>query len=321
MKWRWLLALLPLAPGVVLVILARAGRFENPNLYLSGPISAVTLSAGLLVTGLAAALIYWRARAKQSHQAEMTRLEAQHTEEHRRFLRRLDHELKNPLMAIRAGLANLSPAENSPGAPLPETGSGAVESQVALDTVRAQVLRLGRLSADLRKLADLEARPLERSPVDVTELLQEVVEVVQDRLEVDQGNLAAPKRELTLTVPRAPWPLPEVKGDPDLLFLAVHNLLTNAMKFTSPGDRIEVRAQEDGAAVAIEVADTGPGIPEDELSLVWEELYRGKGARGIPGSGLGLALVRAIAERHGGAVDLRSREGQGTVFTLHLPTG
>ena len=154
----------------------------------------------------------------------------------------------------------------------------------------------------------------ELNDTQIQDLLSEAVEVVQDLAE-------APQRELTLTVPRAPWPLPEVNGDPDLLFLAVHNLLTNAVKFTSPGDRIEVRAQEDGAAVAIEVADTGPGIPEDEIALVWEELYRGQGARGIPGSGLGLALVRAVAERHGGTVSLRSREGQGTVFTLRLPAG
>jgi two-component system OmpR family sensor kinase len=112
-----------------------------------------------------------------------------------------------------------------------------------------------------------------------------------------------------------------VNGDPDLLFLAVHNLLTNAFKFTQPGDRIEVRALEDGAAVVIEVADTGPGIPGNEIPHVWEELYRGQGARGIPGSGLGLALVRAIVERHGGQVALRSRQGQGTVFTLRLPIG
>ena len=148
----------------------------------------------------------------------------------------------------------------------------------------------------------------------MADLLQEVVEGIQDRPE-------APQRELALTVPRAPWPLPDVQGDPDLLFLALHNLLTNALKFTQPGDRIEVRALEDGAAVVVEVADTGPGIPEAEAPLVWEELYRGQGARGVPGSGLGLALVRAIAERHGGQVALRSREGQGTVFTLRLPAG
>jgi two-component system OmpR family sensor kinase len=108
-------------------------------------------------------------------------------------------------------------------------------------------------------------------------------------------------------------------ADRDLLYLAVYNLLDNALKFTRPGDTVEVRAFEDGASVVIEVADTGPGIPEDELPHVWEELYRGQGARAAPGSGLGLALVRAIVELHGGQINLRSRAGQGTVFTVRLP--
>jgi two-component system OmpR family sensor kinase len=110
-----------------------------------------------------------------------------------------------------------------------------------------------------------------------------------------------------------------VPGDRDLLFLLFHNLLDNALKFTQPGNTIELRAFEDGSKVVVEVADTGPGIPEKEVPLVWEELYRGENARGVPGSGIGLALVRAIAERHYGQVSLRSRVGQGTVFTLHLP--
>lgn len=101
----------------------------------------------------------------------------------------------------------------------------------------------------------------------------------------------------------------------------MHNLLENAIKFTRPGDRVEMRAFEDGSTLVVEVADTGPGIPEDELPHVREELYRGQGARGVPGSGLGLALVRAVIERHGGRVSLRSRIGQGSVFTVHLPVG
>jgi two-component system OmpR family sensor kinase len=108
-------------------------------------------------------------------------------------------------------------------------------------------------------------------------------------------------------------------GDWDLLFLATYNLLDNAYKFTRPGDTVEVRAIEEADSVVIEVADTGPGIPEEELPRVWDELYRGQGARGIPGSGLGLALTRAIVDRHGGGVALRSRAGQGTVVTLRLP--
>jgi len=76
---------------------------------------------------------------------------------------------------------------------------------------------------------------------------------------------------------------------------------------------------ENGKEIVIEVADTGPGIPEEELDLVWEELYRSKQARGVLGSGLGLPLVRAIIEKHGGMVGLRSIHGQGTVFSIRLP--
>jgi two-component system OmpR family sensor kinase len=174
------------------------------------------------------------------------------------------------------------------------------------------VLRLSRLTSDLRKLAELEGRPLERVPVDIAELLQEAVTLAQEQPEAEA-------RRLTLTLPQAPWPVPDILGDWDLLFLATYNLLDNALKFTRPGDTVEVRASEGGTFVIIEVADTGPGIPQEELPRVWEELYRGQGAQGVPGSGLGLALVRAIVKRHGGQVTMRSREGQGTVVTMRLP--
>jgi len=208
--------------------------------------------------------------------------------------------LKNPLTAIRAGLANVVNG--------PSTGT----QREALASVEAQVLRLSRLTSDLRKLAELETRSLERVSADVAELLQEAVTLAQEQPEAEA-------RRLSLTLPQAPWPVPDILADWDLLFLATYNLLDNALKFTRPGDTVEVRAFEDGTSVAIEVADTGPGVPDDEVSRVWEELYRGQGARGIPGSGLGLALVRAIVERHGGQVKLRSRVGQGTVVTMRLP--
>jgi two-component system OmpR family sensor kinase len=182
----------------------------------------------------------------------------------------------------------------------------------AMQSVDGQVQRLARLTAELRKLAELETRPLERSDVDLNDLLTQVFELAQDRLAVEP-------RRLSLVLPHAPWPLPHISGDRDLLLLALHNLLDNAIKFSRPNDTIEMRASEDGAAAVVEVADTGPGIPEEDLPHVWEELYRGQGARGVPGSGLGLALVQAIVQRHGGQVSLRSRAGQGTVFTVRLP--
>ena len=136
-----------------------------------------------------------------------------------------------------------------------------------------------------------------------------------------QEEPEAAERSISLSLPQAPWPLPDVQGDEDLLLLALLNLLGNAVKFSEPGATVEVRAFEDADMVIIEVADTGPGIPEGEVPFVWQELYRGRGARGIPGSGLGLALVRAITERHGGQVTIRSRVRQGTVVAVKLPTG
>jgi two-component system OmpR family sensor kinase len=230
----------------------------------------------------------------------MAAVRAEMGQERLRFLQRLDHEFKNPLTALRAGLANVA------------AGAGEACRQEALESMEGQVLRLSQLTADLRKLAELETRELERAPVNIAELLQEAVALAQEQ--PDAGE-----RHLALTLPQAPWPVPDVSGDWDLLFLAVYNLLDNAMKFSQPGDTVEVRALEDRRAVVVEVADTGPGIERSDLPRVWEELYRGQTAQGIPGSGLGLALVQIIVARHGGEVALRSRAGQGTVVTLRLP--
>ena len=302
MKLQWLGAIVPALAGLGIDLMLVGRGVQIPIIYLRADIGSLFLITGLLISGIAVTSLSIYKSFIHQQQEISAQLQVQSADERRRFLRRLDHELKNPLTAIRAGLANLAEA------PSPEA------RQEAFHSVEAQALRLSRLAADLRKLAELETRMVERSPVDIGHLLQEAFVIISDHPEAE-------KRRFTLSIPQAPWPQPTISGDPDLLFLAIHNLLDNALKFTRPGDTIEVRAFEDGSTVAIEIADTGPGIPEEDLLHVWEELYRGMGARGIPGSGLGLALVRAVAERHNGQVNLRSRAGQGTVFTLKLPVG
>lgn len=297
------LILLVFPPLLLLGIsaLLAQGVLPNPILLLRVDLAALAALVGVvLFTLLALILVLWGWWTGRVRRETAVQMRAHAAEDRRRFLRRLDHELKNPLTAIRAGLANLGEASNLEF------------RREALTSVEAETLRLSRLTADLRKLAELETRPLERGPVHLAELLQEAMGLAQEQPQ-------AQTRHLTLTLPQAPWPLPLVSGDWDLLFLAVYNLLDNALKFTQSGDTVEVRAFEDGATVVLEVADTGPGIPEAELPHVWQELYRGQGARGIRGSGLGLALVQAIVERHGGQTSLRSRAGQGTVFTVRLP--
>lgn len=223
---------------------------------------------------------------------------------HRRFLARLDHELKNPVTAIRAAAAGLGPAVGDDGA--------AARAHATLDQ---QAGRLAHLVADLRKLAELETQPLEQEDVDVAQVVRDAAEDV-----LAQADAAGrPRPSVTVTLPTVPWPLPHVRGDVDLLYLAVYNLVGNAVKFSPPGTPVEVRGADEGGTVVVEVADAGPGIPPDEVDTVFDELARGRDARGTPGSGLGLALVRVIAERHGGRASLLSRAGHGTSVRLHLP--
>lgn len=298
MKRRWLPIIAPALLGMVIGVWFNLSDLPNPTFFLRVDLSVLIFLIGGALSVLAGAgmLVWdWIERSQLNTVLQVA-------EERRRFLRRLDHELKNPLTAILAGLANLAAVEDEK------------PRQAALSSVEAQVQRMSGLVTDLRKLSDLETRPLERAPINTSELLEEVFSLAQDRP-------GATERQLNLSIPQAPWPLPSISGDRDLLFLAVHNLLDNAIKFTNPGDTIEMRAVEDGDQIVVEIADTGPGIPETETPHVWEELYRGEGARGVHGSGLGLSLVRAIVARHEGEVSLRSRAGQGTVITMRLPVG
>ena len=299
MRGRWLIILSPilLGIGLALFFFLVYDRSHAHIVYLRADLGTLSFIIGLLLS-LVAVLVFSLLAWKERIHLRASNAAA---EERRRFMRRLDHELKNPLTAIRAGLANLA-----------ETSSSAAQNNGTLASLEAQTLRMSHLSSDLRKLAEIEVRQVERLPVDIPALLREVFQMTQEQP-------GASERTLNLSIPHAPWPLPIIHGDADLLLLAVHNLLDNALKFSRPGDTLELRAFEDGQSIVIEVADTGPGIPEEEQPHVWEELYRGNGGRGVPGSGLGLALVRAIVDRHEGRVSLRSRLNQGTVFTMRLP--
>jgi two-component system OmpR family sensor kinase len=293
--------LVPLAAGAALSAALQAAE-PAARFYAMVSLSLLAGLAGLLGTAVLAAVVLMRRRAASAEAAATDAAARQATQDRLRFLMRLDHELKNPLTAMRAGLVNIYQA--GPG------GHGGPSA--ALASVSAQADRITRLVSDLRKLADLETQEIEAAPVDLPGLLREVAE--------GAGEIpGARQRILRLSVPQAPWPLPHIEGDRDLLFIAIQNLVSNAVKFSAPGDTVEVRASEDDDGLLLEVADTGAGIPADEIGQVWQELARGRAARSLPGTGIGLALVRVIATRHGGKVAIRSREGQGTVVSIRLP--
>lgn len=265
--------------------------------------SVVAFAAGFLVTAFLLGLYYWDVRNARQTQSLLMESIRDAEQSRRSFLRRLDHEIKNPLTGLRAALVNLQETQTTD------------ERQHAVENAGRAVGRLTRLLTDLRKLSDLGERPIERARVEVQELLQDAVDAARV-LPAYEG------REVNLLIPRVPSPFPAVTGDRDLLVLAVYNLIENALKFTgAEEDSVEVRASEDGKAIVIEVADSGVGIPSEDLSKIFEELYRGSNAHSTEGSGLGLALVHRIAVLHGGGVGVRSsqNEPRGTVFTMRLP--
>lgn len=308
MVTRWLrralfIAAIPSLLGLVLALASQSSLLANPLLvwHVTVDLGTLVLIAGLMLSGLgwmgSWLSWYWLRRNVKTLIAERKRQD----EAHWRFIRRLDHEMKNPLAVLQVSLASL-------GQQPPPDGS---ENQ-PLGIAREQIARLRRLIQGLRKLADLETYPIDQESVDVAELLSKAIAAARS-ISSREG------RSVSLRTQQVPWSPAPVMGDQDLLLLAFYNLIDNALKFTTPEDIVEVRIGEDSSAVTVEVADNGPGIPEAALRHIFEELYRGENGQGTEGSGLGLALVKKIIERHGGRVTVRSRLGQGTVFTVCLP--
>ncbi|WP_240038223.1 sensor histidine kinase [Actinomyces procaprae] len=287
--------------GVVALTILAQLLWSGLSLYVTVRVPVVVGTAGAVVLLIAALAVLIRIRRRAAVRRLRESVQAESRTRHRQFLQRLDHELKNPLTAVRAAVADAS-----------RTAGPAVAAD--LEVVDAQSRRMSRLLTDLRKLAELETAPLALEEVDLAETVQDAVSAV---IEEAAGRGAAVRVRLDL--PAVPWPLPHVRGDGDLLYSAVYNVIANAAKYTPEGGAVEVRGREEAGAVTIEVADTGIGVPEADLERVFHELERAGNAGGLPGSGLGLALVRTIVDRHGGRVRMASREGVGTRVWLTLP--
>ncbi len=302
-KGRWHL-LLGWGVAVVSIVGTVLGLYMAANgvsLLVRAPLWLVAAEAGGLGLATAAIVKVVRARGARALRRARAESEAAARTRHRQFLRRLDHELKNPLTAVRAAVADAAP-----GAP-PKTGA-------SLEIVDAQSQRMSRLLTDLRKLAELETTPLSLEDVDLAETVADAADAVL--AEAAARGVAV---RIRLDLPQVPWPLPHVRGDGDLLYSAVYNIVSNAAKYTPPGGVVEVRGREERGMVTIEVADTGIGVPEAEMEIVFRELGRASNAHGLPGSGMGLSLVRTISERHGGSVHMSSLQGVGTRVWLTLP--
>jgi two-component system OmpR family sensor kinase len=181
---------------------------------------------------------------------------------------------------------------------------------VAMGRISAEGERMRLIVEELLTLARLdEGRPLEQRDVDLAELA---------RLSIADAGAIEPDRPLALDVATGPV---VVRGDAMSLRQAIDNLLANARTHTAEGTPVQVLVRRDGDHVVVDVRDEGPGMDAEVASHVFDRFYRADRSRQRPGgSGLGLAIVAAIAETHGGEATVDSTPGQGTTFTLRLPS-
>ena len=222
----------------------------------------------------------------------------------REFVANVSHELKTPITAIQGFLETL-------------LDGGALEDRESarrfLEILSRQSDRLRAIIEDLLYLSriEYEEREIAKHPVD----LQSVVEHTEVNFEH-----AARARGIELHM-RIDTPHRTVLGDASLLTRAVDNLVDNAIKYSPPGSPVQVVLADAGGDVLLQVVDRGIGIPEEHLPRISERFYRVDAARSreMGGTGLGLAIVKHIARAHGGSLEIESRLGQGSTFTIRLP--
>jgi two-component system phosphate regulon sensor histidine kinase PhoR len=219
----------------------------------------------------------------------------------RDFIANISHELRTPVASLKALSETLQ--------------EGAIDDPAVakdfLNKINTETDRLAQMVNELGELSRLESGELslELEPIAVAEIVEEVTEML--KAQVDRAGLS-----LGVDIPPN---LPEAQGDRERLEQVLVNLLHNAIKFTPSGGRIYLSAKAEGGNVLISVADTGVGIPADDLSRIFERFYKADKARAGGGTGLGLAIARHIIESHGGKIWAESIEGKGSTFTFTLP--
>jgi signal transduction histidine kinase len=220
------------------------------------------------------------------------------------FVSTVTHELRTPLTSM-IGYLEMLTGESDVGE------LSAEEQQHFLEIVDRNCQRLNRLVDDILTIARIDSGrfSLERTSVDLVSLASERIESI--RAAAEQKEV-----EIRLTIDQEP---PPFYADAMRLGQLLDNLLSNAVKFTPAGSVVRVTLALRGDTVRVEVADSGVGIPRDELDKLFDRFFRASTAAAVQGTGLGLSIAKSIVEAHGGAISVESEIGVGTTFSVDLP--
>jgi two-component system sensor histidine kinase KdpD len=210
------------------------------------------------------------------------------------------HEFRTPLTGIKASVTSLRG----------DLALGSEERQELLAVIEEEADRLDRLVGEAVEMAQLDAHQvkLELAPRPIRSAIEAAVQESSDTLEGHPVEI------------RLPDSLPKVRIDTAWIRKVLKHLLENAAKYSPPGSPIFVSAEVKGTRLVTSIADRGSGIDDLERSMVFDKFYRGQSQRyRVQGTGMGLAIVKAIVEAHGGQISVTSQLGQGSVFSFELP--
>jgi two-component system sensor histidine kinase KdpD len=210
------------------------------------------------------------------------------------------HELRTPLTSIRASVTSL----------LSQHELSTEQREELLTVIDEESLRLNHLIEQAVEMAQLDEHKvkLEVRPYPVATLINAAVE---------QCRAAHPSREIRVSLSSS---LPSVLADASWIHKVLSNLLENALKYSPPNQPVFVSGDTQGTMLAISVADRGAGIDPLEQTMIFDKFYRGQGQRNrVSGTGMGLAISRAIVNAHGGTIGVTSQLDHGSVFTFTLP--
>jgi signal transduction histidine kinase len=267
--------------------------FDSNPVQIALYISALVL---LFVNGFGFLLL-----AKQDDdtrlQEAVTRLEMRDAEQ-RQFIAMLSHEVRSPLAVIDATTQLLAARQ------CPESDLQPLIARIRRGAARLSHFFDNSLTDDRIDSGQLKLR---KEECDVSALADWACEA---------GLVLSMQHRIRLEIESA---LPPLDADPILLHILLTNLLENAVKFAPGGTEIRLSFVRAGERCRIQVADQGPGIPEDELPVIFERYRRGRGAEHKPGAGLGLNVVKQIASLHGGHIEVSNLRGGGACFTVDLP--
>jgi signal transduction histidine kinase len=279
-------------------------KFYSDPLFLAGIMtsfaSTVFITVYLTMTATGHVREYRRLAIRSHEEMHRSEMEKDH------FLDVVSHDLTSPLAAIETMTASLLSAYGD------QFNDDVRDTLERIPKRTHDLTRFVRNLLDFSKLRNAEELKARFKPLNFLPIVTSTVEMYMDQ---------ALDKHISMNVQVAP-DIPRIMGSGEHLERLIGNLVSNAVRYTPENGSVTVKVGVENGDVVLTVADSGIGIPEKDLPRVFEEFYRSPKARAVSesGTGLGLPIARFIAEKHGGSIDVNSVEGEGTIFTVRIPS-